>query len=510
MRRSSRDPPRLSVLRPWSTVPGFVDGKADEAMKIKHAWALLISLLATSVLGTPATSAATATRTFTTEADAYVSASSPSKNYGTATSLRVDGSPVQRSYVRFTVAGISSPVVRATLRVYATHALSSGLAAHTVAVNSWGEKTLTWANAPAPAATVVGSSAGFSSGWVTINVTSAVTGNGTFTLVITNPSSTAVSLRSREAGASTAPQLLVETSVTPPTTTSDPVVAAAGDIACTTAAVTSGSACHYGLTASVITSDPSITDVLTLGDLQYECGDYANFLRFYDPTWGLFRARTHPAIGNHEYLAAPTSGCAAASTVPAQGYFDYWNGVGVASGPAGSRDGGYHSFNVGSWHLIALNSNCSKAGGCGATSPQATWLRNDLAAHPTACTLAYWHHPLFSSGEHGNNSSVAPFWDILQGAGVEVVLNGHDHDYERFTPQTAAGVAAPTTGIREFVVGTGGKSHYTFTAVKPNSAVRNGDTFGVLKLTLHPQGYDWRFAPEAGKTFTDAGSDTCH
>jgi hypothetical protein len=288
------------------------------------------------------------------------------------------------------------------------------------------------------------------------------------------------------------------------------VIAAAGDIACATAAVTTGSSCHYGLTASVITADPSITDVLTLGDLQYECGDYTNFLRFYDPTWGLFRARTHPAIGNHEYVAVPSSGCDPTSTVPGQGYFDYWNGVGAASGPAGDRDRGYYSYEVGSWHLIALNSNCPKVGGCGATSPEATWLRADLAAHPAACTLAYWHHPRFSSGEHGDNIIVAPFWDILYGAGVDVVLNGHDHDYERFAPQTPAGVADPATGIRQFVVGTGGKSHYVFTAIKPNSEVQNGDTFGVLKLTLHAQGYDWRFAPEAGRSFTDAGSGACH
>ena len=288
------------------------------------------------------------------------------------------------------------------------------------------------------------------------------------------------------------------------------MIAAAGDIACGTAAVTTGSSCHYGLTASVITADPSITDVLTLGDLQYECGDYTNFLRFYDPTWGLFRARTHPAIGNHEYVAAPSSGCDPTSTVPGQGYFDYWNGVGAASGPAGDRDRGYYSYEVGSWHLIALNSNCPKVGGCGATSPEATWLRADLAAHPAACTLAYWHHPRFSSGEHGDNIIVAPFWDILYAAGVDVVLNGHDHDYERFAPQTPAGVADPVTGIRQFVVGTGGKSHYAFTAIKPNSEVQNGDTFGVLKLTLHAQGYDWQFAPEAGRSFTDAGSGACH
>jgi hypothetical protein len=297
----------------------------------------------------------------------------------------------------------------------------------------------------------------------------------------------------------------------PPPSGSDPVVAAAGDIACKSAATTSGTTCHYGLTASAVESDPTITDVLTLGDIQYECGDYSNFLSFYDPTWGVFRSRTHPAIGNHEYLAAPgTSSCDPASTAAGKGYFDYWNGVDVGTGPAGDRTKGYYSFDLGSWHLVALNSNCAQAGGCGAGSPQETWLRSDLAAHPAACTLAYWHHPRFSSGQHGNTTAVAPLWDALYAAGADLVLNGHDHDYERFAPQTPGGAADPVSGIREFVVGTGGKSHYAVGAAQPNSEVRNATTFGILKLTLHPQGYDWQFVPESTGGFTDSGSGSCH
>jgi hypothetical protein len=290
------------------------------------------------------------------------------------------------------------------------------------------------------------------------------------------------------------------------------VIAAAGDIACNSAPATIGTTCQQRLTASLLAAGPSLSGVLTLGDLQYECGDYSNLLKFYDPTWGQFRALTHPAIGNHEYLTAPgTSGCDPATTVPGEGYFDYWNGVGVASGPAGDRTKGYYSYEVGSWHLIALNSNCSQVGGCSATSPQATWLRSDLAAHPSACTLAYWHHPRFSSGEHGDNTSVSALWDALYSAGADVVLNGHDHDYERFAPQTPAGVADPVSGIRQFVVGTGGRSHYAFPgAIHPTSDARNADTFGVLELTLRPQGYDWRFLPVQGGTFTDSGSGTCH
>ena len=140
-----------------------------------------------------------------------------------------------------------------------------------------------------------------------------------------------------------------------------------------------------------------------------------------------------------------------------------------------------------------------------------SWLKQDLAAHPSSCTLAYWHHPVFSSGlEHGNDPKMIPSWDALYDAGADVVLSGHDHDYERFAPQTSSGVADSARGIREFVVGTGGKNHYSFGTIRANSQVRNSDTNGVLKLTLHPTSYDWKFVPEAGKTFSDSGSASCH
>jgi hypothetical protein len=155
-----------------------------------------------------------------------------------------------------------------------------------------------------------------------------------------------------------------------------------------------------------------------------------------------------------------------------------------------------------------LNSNCAKVGGCYAGSPQERWLRNDLAANATECTLAYWHHPRFSSVS--NNTSVAPFWKALYAAGAEVVLNGHAHNYERFAPQRPDGTLDGVGGIREFVVGTGGAGLHAFKAVKPNSQARNANTFGVLKLTLHPSSYEWRFVPAAGKTFTDSGTKSCH
>ena len=196
------------------------------------------------------------------------------------------------------------------------------------------------------------------------------------------------------------------------------------------------------------------------------------------------------------------------STTPAKGYFDYWNGIDVGSGPAGDRTKGYYSYDVGSWHLIALNSNCPNVGGCGAGSAQEMWLRNDLAAHPAACTLAYWHHPLFSSGEHGNNPNVRPLWDALYQAGAEIVLNGHDHDYERFAPQNAGGrLSMPTSASAS------SWSEQVARTITPSPPRLNqtawyatATAFGILKLTLHAQGYDWQFAPESAGSFTDAGS----
>jgi hypothetical protein len=329
-------------------------------------------------------------------------------------------------------------------------------------------------------------------------------------LAITASSVTKIGVDSREAGAS-GPLLTVTATTTPtttassttttgaPTTTSsttttttapppsDPRIAAAGDIACASSSVGTSS-CHQAATSNLLVNG-GFTGVLTLGDNQYEAGALSAYTTFYDPTWGRAKATTFPAPGNHEYV---TSGAA--------GYFGYY---GTRAGPSGR---GYYSFNLGTWHLISLNSEISMAPG----SAQEQWLKNDLATSSATCTLAYWHRPLFSSGSgHGNNPDTKPLWDDLYTAGADVVLGGHDHDYERFAPQTPAGVAA-AGGIREFVVGTGGRSHYAVGTVKTNSQVRNNDTFGVLQLTLHNGSYDWKFLPEAGSSFTDSGSTACH
>ncbi len=264
----------------------------------------------------------------------------------------------------------------------------------------------------------------------------------------------------------------------------DPVLLAAGDIA---------SCSSTGDEATAALLDTMAGSVITLGDNVYDSGTAGEFASCYDPTWGRQVARTRPAAGNHDY-----------ATANAAGYFGYFGAA------AGDPAKGYYSYDLGAWHIVVINSNCTNIGGCQQGSQQETWLRADLAANPAECVLAYWHHPLFSSGLHGANSVMRPIWQALYDYGADLVLNGHDHNYERFAPQTPDGGADAAAGIREFVVGTGGRSSYQVAPSGTNSEARNGDTFGVLSLTLHPSGYDWQFVPQAGKTFTDSGAGSCH
>ncbi len=231
--------------------------------------------------------------------------------------------------------------------------------------------------------------------------------------------------------------------------------------------------------------------VIVPGDVAYPNGSRSDFARCYDPTWGAFKARTRPAPGNHEYY---TKGAAP--------YFAYF---GSRAGPAGK---GWYSYDAGTWHVVVLNSDCEFVG-CGVGSVQERWLKADLAAHPTACTIAYFHHPRFSSGPHGSDPRTDAFWRDLYAAGAELIVNGHDHDYERFAPQTPDGVADPARGIRELVVGTGGGPLYPFIRVTANSEAK-GLAFGVVKLTLMAKGYRWEFLPVAGASFRDSGTGTCH
>jgi hypothetical protein len=287
----------------------------------------------------------------------------------------------------------------------------------------------------------------------------------------------------------------------------DPVIAAAGDIACDPAGPrfndglgTTGR-CRQRATSDILLRR-DLAAVLALGDLQYEDGQLWKFLQSFDTSWGRARGIMHPVPGNHEYR-----------TPDAAGYFDYFNGVGNATGPAGPRGAGYYSFDVGTWHFIALNSECADgaalASACAAGSPQEQWLRADLAGHPAACTLAFFHHPLASSGIGVVETAMQPIYQALYDGQVDVVLTGHDHAYERFAPQTPALQADPVRGIRAFVIGTGGKSFTETLLPQPNSELR-GLAYGVLELTLHPGSYDWTFVPDTPGGFTDSGSAACH
>jgi hypothetical protein len=229
-----------------------------------------------------------------------------------------------------------------------------------------------------------------------------------------------------------------------------------------------------------------------LGDLAYESGSADEFARCYDPSWGFAKARTRPTPGNHEYL-----------TPGAAGYFGYFGA------PAGEPSRGYYSYEYGPWHVVVLNSNCAFVGGCGPDSEQARWLDADLLAHENACTLAYWHHPLFSSGDGTAEPNVRAFWEILYRWRADVVLGGHAHTYERFAPQTPSGQVDAQNGIREFVIGTGGAPLYGLGPRAANSELVNNRTWGVLRLTLHPTSYAWEFLPAGGGVPLDTGTGPC-
>jgi acid phosphatase type 7 len=263
---------------------------------------------------------------------------------------------------------------------------------------------------------------------------------------------------------------------------------AAGDIA----------ECDHGgdeATARILAEHPRAT-IAALGDLAYQHGSAGDFARCFGPSWGRFRDRIRPATGNHDHATPQASGYA--------GYF---------RGRAGAREGFHYSYDLGAWHVVVLDSDCWRVGGCGPGDPQARWLRDDLRRHPRRCTLAYWHRPPFSSGRYGDPADtgrVRPLWKVAVAAGVDVVLTGHEHSYERFAPMDGGGAATPR-GARLFVVGTGGGNLRRYRRPRlPTTRVRNDDTWGVLQLTLRPTGYAWRFLPVRGGRFADAGSGRCH
>jgi len=431
-------------------------------------------------------------------ADARVLESNPTINYGTLTRLDVDN-PGQESYIRFTVSGVTGPIQSATLRLFVTNGSSNGPSLY-LTNNTWTESGLTWNNRPGATSGAVANVAAITSNtWAEYNVTAQITGNGTYSFVLLPDSTDGATFYSREG--SSPPQLVLTFASGPidtptpgpsPTPTSTPtptntpssesvVFVGAGDIA----------DCNGNDEATALLLDNIPGTVFTVGDNAYPNGSVAQFNDCYDPTWGRHKSRTRPTVGDNDYNTS--------------GALPYYNYFGAA---AGDPNEGYYSFDFGSWHIIVLNSNCSEVGGCDPGSAQGQWLQADLAAHPSACTLAIHHDPLFSS--KGGDSDMRDFWEPLYQAGADVVLSGHRHMYERFAQQNPNGATDPGRGIRQFVVGTGGASLTSApSSAAPNSQVRNNTSYGVLKLTLHPTSYDWQFIPIAGQTFTDSGSTSC-
>jgi hypothetical protein len=284
------------------------------------------------------------------------------------------------------------------------------------------------------------------------------------------------------------------------TVTADaPVLLAAGDIA--DCPPTGAQA-----TAAILDANPDAI-VAALGDTAYNNGQPSEYTNCYDPSWGRAKARTRPMIGDHEY------GVVSGGTPPGVGFVNYFHDQLAPFGPNALDPAKlYYSYDLGAWHIVVLNVQCYEgvAPGCN-PGLQEQWFENDLAANPTDCTVVMWHKPRFSSGSiHGDYFPSQQFWETSYDHGVELVFSGDDHLYERFARMDAVGNADPQYGVRQFVLGMGGYSHYSFSTIQPNSQVRNSDAYGLLKLTLHPASYDWQFLPEAGRTFTDSGSETCH
>lgn len=456
--------------------------------------AVLLLLLIAGVspfTGSASVEALATSLTFITAADSKVSQFKPSTNYGSTTSLQADGAsnPDVESFIRFTVTGVTGTIQSAKLRVYDTTSGSANGPAVYGTGTSWTETGITWNNRPSRITSALDNKGSISTKtWVEYNVTALVKANGTFSFVLAADSSDDAVFSSREGGqppqlvvvSSTATNTPIPTASLTPTSSSTPssgsvVLVGAGDI----------SSCGQNndeATAKLL--DGISGTVFTTGDNAYSDGTYTEYINCYDPTWGRNKTRTKPVPGNHDYN---TSGAA--------GYFQYFNNV-----PS------YYAYNLGNWRIYALNSQIDVS----ASSAQVAWLQADLAANPKLCTLAYWHKPRWSSGStHGSSSAEQTLWQVLYNAGAELVINGHEHNYERFAEMNASG-SAVSPGLREIVTGTGGISHYGFGTILSTSQVRNSSTFGVLKLTLNSSSYSWQFVPVSGSTFTDTGSSNCH
>jgi hypothetical protein len=427
---------------------------------------------------------------FSASEDTMVDSDAPDEVLGMVEILAIeqdDAGDERRALVRFEVVGLptDAPVTSATLRLTLVEAsVQVGLV--NLVDGPWTEVTTTWATAPAigaPVAPLAGTEEGTQ---VDVDVTPVVTGDGTYDFYLTLSSPDGLEFASREAAAG-GPALLLTVGQSGSAAGEGTVLVGAADIA---SCSSDGDELTAALLDEVVAGAEGAV-VFTAGDNAYEDGSAQAFADCYDPSWGRHKAITRPAPGSREYR-----------TPGAAGYFEYF---GEAAGEPGL---GYYSYDLGGWHVVSLNSNCTEVA-CEVGSPQEQWLRQDLASSNAACTAAYWHQPLFSSRSGGTNPEMLPLFQALYDADAEVLVNGNDHFYERFLPQDPT-AEEDNDGIVQFTVGTGGRSFDEFGGPSANSGVRFNQSFGVLALTLNVGGYDWDFVTPADSPFSDSGSAQCH
>ena len=399
-----------------------------------------------------------------------------------------DGTDLKRALIGFEVTDIpeGATIASATLHLAVLDGSEQG-GSISLVDGPWTEAETTWASAPPIGAQVAPLVAPINGTVVEVDVTRAVTGNGRADFYITTESEDGIDVASRENPQSPPTLVITLAGGEEAPTGETAILVGAGDIA---GCDSDGDEATAALLDEVVARG-SETVVFTAGDNAYEAGSAANFADCYDPSWGRHKAITRPAAGSREYR-----------TAGATPYFEYFGAA------AGDPAEGWYSYNLGGWHVVVINSNCTEVG-CEAGSAQEQWLREDLEAHSTACTLGYWHQPLFSSRSGGTNPEMLPIFQAFYDADADVVVNGNDHFYERFLPQDPAG-EEEDDGITQFTAGTGGRSLDDFEGPSPNSGVRFNEAFGVLAFTLYPGGLDWEFLTTPGSTqFTDTGSGIC-
>ncbi len=436
-------------------------------------------------------------------ADVTLDSESPSTNVGSDLLLRVDDAPEKRAQLRFALP--AGPVLSGKLRLHVSAATPANPTPQTTkgpqvelasGRPSWEEATSTYANSlpgkSSPAATLGALTV---NSWVEVDITDFLRDAAgkaiNLDVVLRATSSDGTSFDSRESA--NPPEVVLY-----PSESSALTIAAVGDIACPGVEPITASSCHQMQLSDRILTGAKDAKFLGLGDLQYPEGSLADYRTGYGASFGRFLSQTFPAPGNHEYL-----------TPKAAGYYAYF-AKRLPSVEAKDPTKGYYSVTLNNWKLISLNSNCEIVS-CAAQSAQAKWLSAELAtarAQGSQCSLAMWHHPRFSSGStHGNDTAVDPLWKILAAAKVDVVLNAHEHTYERFDPIDANGTPDPK-GIRSFIVGTGGRSFYTFGAPKRGSVVRIANQFGYLRMQLYQRSYLWEYINDRGQIL-DTGTGTC-